>query len=205
MTTDDRGNAPQTVERGDIFFTADGGAELPLPFEVAARTVRLAPGTEPKALVLGWGLGAMADRMATIRPEVQLVGVELSHPLVKRARQHLPKGATLHQADALEWLKKSRRRFDFILDDCFVLRGTETYRPRTLRTHAPLIERRLAERGIYVRNLLVDQLDEVAGQITDLYGAFPVVETRHFREWDNVFAIASRYPLVSNWRSLLER
>lgn len=185
----------ETVARGDIFFTSSSGDEsaLPRPFVVAGRSVLLTAREQPKVLILGYGLGAMAAVMIERVPGVRIDGVEKSRDLARRARRLCPEQVTLHHRDAELFLLRTRRRYDLILDDCFDL--VENDAVRSLRIAAPRLASRLDKGGIVMQNLLVDNTHPLAPQIVDLEQHFASVVTRRFRQWDNVLAFASQRAL----------
>jgi len=181
------------VERGDLCFTCSptASAAPPRPFVVAARTVLLVDSLHPTVLILGYGLGLMGSLVAALRPGATIYGVERSRRLAALARGHLPPRTELTTGDAVAFLEHTRRRFDLILDDCFVLRGSDAIRPRGLRRHAALVRRRLHTDGLYVRNLLPHGRLQIEDQVIDIRHHFPWVRFRRFREWDNVLALAA--------------
>ena len=196
------------IRRGDLFFTAAPGAldELPQPFVVAGRLPRLIrqlQGREPQVAILGFGLGAVGALMLEQHPGMRLVGVEPDQALASAIPQPLCCRVEIERSDALTFLRRTRRRFDLVFDDCFVLAGEDAVRPAELTRHADLVARRLRAGGVYVRNLLPAPGLSVADQSRDLRRRFPHVALRTFREWENVFAIASVRPILSGWRSRL--
>lgn len=188
----------------DVVFTLRPGAvaTLPAPFVVAARTVLLAPGASPDVAILGYGLGAMGGLLSKLRPTARIVGVELSKKLHRKSRRHAPRNVELVQSDALRYLRRCRRRFDLVVDDCFVVGDDGPYRPSELLSHAELVASRMNPKGVAVRNLLPDA-GQLEHQSEDLRAAFRYVHLRRFRDWDNVLVIASQEPLPARWRRLL--
>jgi spermidine synthase len=194
------------VERGDLCFTCspDRRRAAPRPFVVTARTVLLVEPADPAVLILGYGLGLMGAIVAGLRPQARIFGVEHSKRLAHRARAHLPPGTELLCDDALAFLHRSRRRFDLIVDDCFVLRGDDAVRPAELHRHAALVKRRLRDGGLYVRNVLPQGRLTVADQTSDVKRHFPWLRLRRFRDWDNVLALAAGRPLPDGLLRRLE-
>ncbi|HVS62604.1 MAG TPA: hypothetical protein VMT85_03760 [Thermoanaerobaculia bacterium] len=196
------------IQRGDLLFTAAPGAldELPQPFVVAGRLPRLLrqlQARDPDVAILGFGLGAVGALMLEQRPGMRLVGVEPDQALASAIPEPLRRRVEIESIDALTFLRRTRRRFDLVFDDCFVLAGGDAVRPAELTRHAGLVARRLRAGGVYVRNLLPGPGLSVADQSRDLSSRFPHVALRTFREWENVFAVASARPIRSGWRSRL--
>jgi hypothetical protein len=127
-------------------------------------------------------------------PDADLVAA-VPGPLRRRVR--------IEAIDALSFLGATRRRFDLVFDDCFVLEGGDAIRPPELAAHADLVARTLCPGGIYVRNLLPHPGRSVADQTVDLRRRFSAVALRTFRDWENTFALARQQPLPAGWRSLL--
>ncbi|HVS16173.1 MAG TPA: class I SAM-dependent methyltransferase [Thermoanaerobaculia bacterium] len=193
------------VRNGDVFFTASPGAtaELPLPFRIAGRLPLLVEAPRPRVAVLGFGLGAVAALMLAARPGARLVGVEPDEDLLAAIPESLRSRVALEHLDALSFLRVTRRRFDLVFDDCFVLAGSDAIRPPELACHAEPVARTLSPGGIYVRNLLPHSGRPVSDQTADLRRRFPTVALRVFRDWENVFALARDRSLPSGWRRRL--
>ncbi len=198
---------PESVEP-DLCFTFDPERRRepwPRPFVVSARTVRLCRSQAPRVAILGWGLGAIGSLMLKLEPSAQLVGVEPSKRLFRAAGKRLRPGVELHQLDALTFLRKSRRRFDLIFDDCFELIDGDAVRPTELQQHGSLVARRLGPGGIYVRNLLPAAGMSFSDQVRDIEEAFGPVRWRRFREWENRLAIAAPMPITQAMLRGLDR
>jgi spermidine synthase len=195
----------RVVREGDVFFTAAPGAaaELPLPFRVAGRLPRLVDSPRPRVAVLGFGLGAVAGLMLEARPGALLVGIEPDAELLAAIPARLRRRVALERTDALSFLRATRRRFDLVFDDCFVLKGSEAVRPPELAAHAELVARTLSPGGIYVRNVLPHPGRTVPDQTADLRRRFPTVLLRTFRDWENAFALVREAPLPPDWRRRL--
>jgi spermidine synthase len=92
----------------------------------------------------------------------QIVGVELDRAVIAAARRHFSLDALdleIRCEDALHVLMRERRRFDLIVEDCFVGRGDAERKPDWLpQPGLTLAVRRLAPGGI----LVVNTLDETA-------------------------------------------
>jgi spermidine synthase len=183
------------VPEEEIFFTVgpDWPGTLPQPFRVAARTILLVDRRDPHVLLLGYGLGAMGGGMAQLRPDARIVGVEPGARYRRRARRNLPRNVELSGLGAREFLESDRRRFDLIFDDCYARRGGGVDRPPELRGSAALLRRRLRPGGVVVRNLVSPEL--MADWRPDLEREFGQVRLRRFRDWENVFVIASETEL----------
>jgi spermidine synthase len=176
---------------------------------VAGRTVLLVERAAPRVLILGYGLGAMASVALHHRPAARIVGVESSAERAAAARAlagpgRAAPGADVRCADALSFLRRTRARFDLIIDDCFELaRDGDTFRSPSLYEHAAAVRARLLPDGLYVRNLLPQQGIALDAQWRDVRASFRYWQLRRFREWENVLVVASdRLVAASAWRHL---
>lgn len=74
-------------------------------------------------LVLGLGGGSAARVVRELAPQALIVGVERDAEVLAAARAHFELdalGVEVHVADALGYLELERRRFDVVIEDCFV-------------------------------------------------------------------------------------
>lgn len=185
--------------------------QIPPPFLVAANSVRLLERQEPRILILGFGLGAMARLILARRPRAGIVGVEPDSEFFAAALRELE-----HSVAAVELLKLSAgsylqrvassaevNRFDLVIDDCFEMRRGEPRRPVGMNRTAAALRPLLRDRGsIVVRNLLRDD-GSIVDQTRDLREIFPYHLRRSFRDWENVLLLARRKPFPGRARQLL--
>lgn len=190
---------------GNHFFTSrpDWAGPVPLPFKAAAATVRLLPNsiTQPRVLVLGFGMGAVAALMRQQRDDLIIVGVEPDRSLYRSAQQafaedNLSGTVTLELNDALSFLNDTGECFDLVLDDCFVVVADELdqdqpYRPEELEAIPALARTRLTAQGLYARNLLEQTDLPLSRQRDRIDQHFGFSAERRFRDWDNVLRVAS--------------
>lgn len=108
------------------------------------------------ALLVGLGAGSMTKFLYRYRPECKLTVVEINPEVVAVARQsfRLPdedERLTVHVADALEWVRESKKRFDLILIDGF----DHNARAGALATEAFYRDcrARLTRQGVFAANL----------------------------------------------------
>ena len=97
---------------------------LPLFFDAAPRPQRI--------LLLGVGAGATIRQLSALFGPCQIVGVEIDPIHLEIARDFFgvtPEMATLHQANALDFVQRYRGpRFDVVIDDLFTGRGAQPHR-----------------------------------------------------------------------------
>jgi spermidine synthase len=129
---------------------------------LVAPLLALPPARRRRALILGLGGGSAARLVRALAAHAQIVGVELDRTVIAAARRHFALDALdleIRCEDALHVLMRERRRFDLIVEDCFVGRGDAERKPDWLpQPGLTLAVRRLAPGGI----LVVNTLDETA-------------------------------------------
>ncbi|HSJ99360.1 MAG TPA: hypothetical protein VLC53_19950, partial [Myxococcota bacterium] len=112
-----------------------------------------------------------ARLVRALAPRAQIVGVEREGKVVAAARRHFGLDALSVEVvcdDALRALARERRRFDLVIEDCFVGRGQEERKPPGFPLPGlALAARRLAPGGILTVNTL-DETAEVAGALAGL-------------------------------------
>ena len=196
---------PLVVTSGDTCFTysADSGIAAPPPYEAAARTSLLLEAAAPTVLILGYGLGAMGSRISHLRPSANILGIEPNADYVRVAGERAPTNVSIRHDDALAFLRRTRRRFDLVIDDCFSLQSGDVRRPEGLDMVAELVARRVSATGIAVQNVLPDDTMGVAAELEEFSRFYETVETRRFREWENILVIGTNRPLPLGWRRRL--
>lgn len=186
------------VQTPDVLFsfTPQWGGEVPPPFRAIARSVLLRPwATGVRVCILGYGLGGLAQLMRDVRQDTTIVGVDPDPWMVDGAQGWLSGGVRLVQAGADEYLRRNRRRFDLVVDDCFELRRGVPVRPESCRALAASVHRSLQPDGVYVRNILPDPRGRYEDQIEDMRAVFDDVQVRWFRAWENRVVVASCRPV----------
>ncbi len=185
----------QLIEAGDVVFTvsAAGPGELPRPYDYAARCGWLVAAEAPRVLILGLGLGGIAAEMVRRSPGARITGVELDPSSVRWVRRNPIPGVEVVQSEARDYLRRSRVRFDVILDDCFCLVAEDAIRPPDLAEIAGLARRRLAPDGVYVQNTIRDEGGDCALEVDHV---FPHRYERGFKEWENVLVVGAPAPLA---------
>jgi spermidine synthase len=125
---------------------------------LAAPLVLLPPRQPRRVLLLGLGGGSVGRAVRTLDPEAEIVGVEWNADVLRLARSHLALdrlGLELVAGDALEYLRRERRRFDLIVEDLFVGPSRSVRKPDWLLDEGyRLIGRRRRTRGIVVSNTI---------------------------------------------------
>ena len=173
--------APESVTTGSVWDA------------LAAPLLLLPPARRRSVLVLGLGAGSVARVVRALAPGALIVGVERDREVLRAARRWFDLdglGLEVVEADALAFLRRSRRRFDAILEDVFVGSGRAVHKPDWLPVPGlELAARRLAQRGVLVSNAL----DEAPAVAREMRRRFPVTLGIEVADYDNrVLVGASR-------------
>lgn len=154
--------------RDQVELTVDGiaysvfGDEAPWSgyvWDALAGALLLHPSPAPRILLLGCGGGTVLILARHLRPEATLVAVELEPFMLAHGRQHglEATGAEIHEGDGVEFLRRTRRSFDVIVDDMFAPRAGGLERPVADEAeHLGRARARLAPGGFVVSNATTD-------------------------------------------------
>jgi spermidine synthase len=136
-----------------------------------APLLALPPPRRRHVLILGLGGGSAARLARALAPRALVVGVELDRAVIAAARRHFgldALGVEVIEGDARRMLERERRRFDLVVEDCFVGRGRAERKPDWLpEPGLALAARRLAPGGVLVANAL-DEAGPVARSLASL-------------------------------------
>jgi len=124
-----------------------------------ASPILLLPQDRPRrVLLLGLAAGSVARALRALDPEAGIVGVELNAEVLRLARRHFDLDrlrVELVIGDALEYLRRERRRFDLIVEDLFVGPSRSVRKPEWVAGEGyRLIRRRLRPGGYVVSNTI---------------------------------------------------
>lgn len=178
-------------------WRAEGAATGSVWDALVAPLLLLPPARRRRVLVLGLGGGSAARLVRAVAPRAAIVGVEKDPAVVAAARRHFgldALGVEVACDDALAALARERRRFDLVIEDCFVGRGRAERKPPGF----PLpglarAARRLAPGGI----LAVNTIDETAAVARALAGLLPHRLELRVDGYDNRVLAASQRPLAA--------
>lgn len=91
-------------------------------------------GPPTSILMLGIAGGTTLRILRHLLPEAALTAVDIDPGIIAIARRHMALdacGAEIHIADAYEWARGCRRRFDLVIDDCYLAGEEEVFRPES--------------------------------------------------------------------------
>ncbi len=118
----------------------------------------LDPSRRRDVLILGLGAGSAARLVRAIAPSARITGVEFDADVLRAARAHFELDRLRVRVvcgDAHDFLKRSRARFDLILDDVFVGRGRAVHKPDWIpEPGLALALRRLRPGGVLATNTI---------------------------------------------------
>lgn len=141
---------------------------------LAAPLLLLPPSRRNRVLILGLGGGSAARIVRALASSARITGVEFDAEVVRAARRWFDLdqlGVEVVQGDARRYLERTRKRFDFIVDDVFVGNRRTVRKPSWLPTPGlTLAARRLKRGGILVSNA-IDEAAEVGRAMRDLFAS----------------------------------
>ena len=148
------------------------------------------------ALVLGVGGGAVIRLLANLGPDTvpDITGIERDGIHLQLAREYFGcdlDTVTLVEAEAAAWVRRSRRRFDLVIDDLFVHGTGDPERPGGLGAdwHARL-DARTSARGVLVQNHLSER--EARASARDFASAFPTALILERPRYENAILVLMR-------------
>jgi spermidine synthase len=129
-------------------------------WDALAATVLLRAWTAPRVLLLGAGAGTVLLLVKRLRPDARLLAVERDARVLRVARERFGLGeidAEIVEDDGLEFLARTRRRFDLVIDDMFSPGRKGLERPvADEAAHLARIAARLDTRGVAATNSTTD-------------------------------------------------
>ena len=159
---------------------------------LAVPLLLLPPARRRSVLILGLGAGSAARVVRALAPGAHIVGVERDRAVLRAARRWFDLDdlrLEVVEADAQDFLRRSRRRFDAILEDVFVGHGRSVRKPEWLPVPGLAIAaRRLARNGILVSNAI----DEAPAVAREMRRHFPVTLGVDVTDYDNRVVVGAR-------------
>ena len=144
--------------------------------------------------VLGFAGGGMMAPWRGLGVGAVMNSVDLDRAGYDLFRQHCPawaNGVNWQQADAVEWLKGRRTKFDLLMDDLSIPRDGDVFKPDISWTILPeLIRRRLRPRGWAVFNLMLSPGDTWNQALPKITRHFAAARLVHLDEFENRILVA---------------
>jgi len=181
----------------------DGAVTGVVWWALAAPIVLLPPGRR-RVLLLGLAGGSVARAVRALEPQAEIVGVEHDAEVVRMARQHLGLdrlNVELAMGDALDFLRRDRRRFDLIVEDLFVGASRSVRKPDWLLERGyPLFGSHLRRGGIVVSNT-IHEMPGIVRAMRPLGG--PVVSLDVRGHWNRIVVCGHGLPAPGRMRRVL--
>ena len=161
-----RGSLELRIDGTQASVYRPGGGVTGVVWWTLASPILLLPrGRQRRVLLLGLAAGSVAQAVRALDPDAEIVGVEWDREVLRLARRHFGLDR-LHleviAGDALEVLRRERRRFDLIVEDLFVGPSRSVRKPDWLLGEGyRLIRRRLRRSGFVVSNTIHETPDVV--------------------------------------------
>jgi spermidine synthase len=163
---------------------------------LAAPLLLLPPARRRSVLVLGLGGGSAARVVRALAPRARIVGVEHSAEVLRVARRRFDLGELdleVVQADARQYLERTRRHFDAIIEDVFVGRGRAVCKPDWLPCPGlARVARRLRRGGLLISNS-IDETATVAREMRSLFASTLCIDVA---DYDNRVVVGGPAPLT---------
>ena len=161
---------------------------------LAALIATLAPAG--RVGVLGFAGGGMMAPLRGLSVEAVMDSVDLDRAGYDLFRQHCPAWVghvNWQQADAVEWLRGQRTKFDLLMDDLSMPRDGDVFKPDISWTVLPaLIRARLRPRGFAVFNLMLSPGDKWSEALPKITRHFAAARLVHLDEFENRLLIAGK-------------
>ena len=197
------------VEHGLVVseVVRDPGPTHSLFDSLAAVIAALSPGV--RVAVLGFAAGGLVAPLRAMGFGHPLEAVDLSLEGEQIFREHSGPwvgDVRVHEDDAVRWLRRSRRRWNLILEDLSVPVDRDTTKPAaSIQTLPALMKSRLAEGGVAAFNVLPVPgyaWKHLHRRIAEPWGSAQVVE---FDEWENHLLLAGALPTARKTSRELKR
>ncbi len=155
-------------------------------------------------LLLGLAAGSVGQAIRALDPDAEIVGVELDREVLRLGRRHFGLGRLrleIFTGDALEFLRRERRKFDLIVEDLFVGSSRSVRKPDWLLGEGyQLIRRRLRPAGYVVSNT-IHEMPAIIRAMRPLGGRIVSMQVRG--HWNRVTACGRDLPTARALREVL--
>ena len=153
-----------------------------------ASPILLLPWTRPRrVLLLGLAAGSVGRAVRALDPDAEIVGVELDREVLRLGRLHFGLGRLgieIIVGDALEFLRRDRRRFDLIVEDLFVGPSRSVRKPDWLLGEGCRLIRKRLRPGGYVVSNTIHEMPAIVRAMRPLGGRIVSLDVRG--HWNRV-------------------
>jgi len=171
---------------------------------LASPILLLPPTRRRRVLLLGLAAGSVGRALRALDPDAEIVGVELDREVLRLARRHFGLGRLkieIVAGDALEFLRRDRRRFDLILEDLFVGPSRSVRKPEWLLGMGYELIRKRLRRGGYVVSNTIHEMPAIVRAMRPLGGR--IVSLDVHGHWNRVTACGRDLPAPRDLRKAL--
>lgn len=123
-----------------------------------AATLLHPTGLPKSILMLGLAGGTTFHALRHLLPSCKLTAVDIDGEVVNLAKQHMhlnDLGCEIHIADAYEWIRSCKQRYDVVIDDVYLAGSADVFRPGTWDQQAVNdLKNLLNPNGILLTNLI---------------------------------------------------
>jgi spermidine synthase len=157
-------------------------------------------------LVLGLAAGSVAHALRTLDPDARITGVELDAEVVRAARRHFGLGrlgVEVVLGDALDFLRRDRRRFDLVVEDLFVGPSRSVRKPGWLVGEGYRLIRRRLRRGGFVVSNTIHETPRIVRAMRPFGGRVVSMDVRG--HWNRVVLCGRSVPAPRALRRALAR
>jgi spermidine synthase len=170
-----------------------------------ASPILLLPQNRPRrVLVLGLAAGSVGRALRALDPDAEIVGVERDREVLRLARRHFgldDLGIRLVIGDALEHLRRERRRFDLIVEDLFVGPVRSVRKPDWLLDEGYRLIRRRLRPGGYVVSNTIHETPAIVRAMRPIGGRVVSLDVRG--HWNRVAVCGRQLPAPRELRRVL--
>ncbi len=179
-------------------------------FDLLAAAANLLHPDARHIALLGFGGGGTLAALRALGCQARLRGIDLDptgHDLVRRAGVDWLEPFDWHETDAVRWLRRTRRRFDVLLEDLSVPDASDVVKPAATWNELPaLAARRLQPDGLAIFNLLPPTDETWRAGLDRIRAHFRHAALLHLPEYHNrVLLLRHSVPFPDQLRSRLAR
>jgi hypothetical protein len=171
-----------------------------------ASPILLLPRTRSRrVLLLGLAAGSVGRAVRALDPDAAIVGVERDREVLRLARRHFDLdrlGVELVVGDALEYLRRERRRFDLIVEDLFVGPSRSVRKPDWLLGEGYRLIRRRLRAGGYVASNTIHEMPAIVRAMRPIGGRIVSLDVRG--HWNRVTVCGRDLPPPAGLRRVLK-
>ncbi len=200
-----RGGLELRIDGTQASVHRPGGSLTGVVWWALASPVLLLPRDRPRrVLLLGLAAGSVARAVRALDPEAEIVGVERDRDVLRAARRHFGLDRLrleLVAGDALEYLKRDRRRFDLIVEDLFVGPSRTVRKPEWLVGEGYRLIRRRLRPGGYVVSNTIHEMPSIVRAMRPFRGRIVSLDVRGY--WNRLVVCGRDLPPPPALRSAL--